>query len=361
MNSHIAGGFGGSIGVLTGMDQFNFRETYHLQKAEYMTFLGSGTFGQNAIFTCKSDCTGGTCNKMFVVKRLVYTDKGRAIKKFNQEFNIGVHLHHKNIRKTFDFDHISNCILFEYCSGIDLFEYATKSVSNCTRELVTLYDQILQAVCYLHNLGIAHLDLKLENIIIDTSTREIKLIDFGEAVQFKILGKDKELLFSGHRGTVQYMAPESIDSINFSAPKCDVWSCGIMLYNLLYNKTPWNVANAQRDDRYKIHKSFARMERLTPFFFKPLQYSDREWKIISYLFRKMLHPLPEKRISIHMSESIFKLTGLTSTRNPTDDTNLTDETTNTTDEKQDKLKTLKKQKPSWVMKLYNIYKVLMNG
>lgn len=283
-----------------------------LDKNTYRTVIGEGTFGQITLYKCKKDCNNSFCKNCFIVKKLKYQEsfssKDRRVhfEKFFKEYYIGKCLDHRNIRKTFAANFDLGYIVFENCRGLDLLDYANSYTAPNTRKLTSYFNQIVNAVCYLHGIGIAHLDLKLENIILDTNTDIIKLIDFGEAVYFK-----NNDVFRGLRGTIQYLPPEAISLKNFSSVKTDIWSCGIILYNLFYNYPPWDIASGN-DNKYKQYQLSLLSSKLDSSIFPELNhyYSNNEWYIFKYLFKNMLNPIAEKRISIDMIRSVFLLLNL---------------------------------------------------
>lgn len=81
-----------------------------------------------------------------------------------------------------------------------------------------------------------HRDLKPENLLIDGTDGSIKLIDFGISIK---LEPGKSL--SNRMGTPFYMAPEVI--VGSYDQKCDIWSCGVILYIFLSGKPPFNADN----------------------------------------------------------------------------------------------------------------------
>jgi serine/threonine protein kinase len=167
--------------------------------------------------------------------------------------------------------------------------------------LTRLFSKILDGVEYLHTVGVAHLDLKLENIMYDEENDTIKLIDFGEAVLLE------ETEFFGPRGTLQYMCPEMLEFSRFSATKADLWCCGIILYNLFYNRGLWEKATL-KDYRYKVFYTSISKNILNPMlFYKNEYYSDWETKVIHLLFKILLNPDANKRKDVKLVKSIFSL------------------------------------------------------
>ena len=105
--------------------------------------------------------------------------------------------------------------------------------------------QILQCINYCHKNNIVHRDLKPENILLEPSKEfsEIKIIDFGTSV---VYGDGIDL--DEMTGTPYYIAPEVLKKKY--GPKCDIWSCGVILYILLSGYPPFNG-----NDDYEIMRA----------------------------------------------------------------------------------------------------------
>ena len=99
---------------------------------------------------------------------------------------------------------------------------------------------MLSCVNYLHNRNIAHRDLKLENILLESNGNldSIKVIDFGSACQYEDC-----LPMTEKVGTPYYIAPEVLNKSYTQA--CDLWSLGVITYILLSNTPPFNAATDQ--------------------------------------------------------------------------------------------------------------------
>lgn len=96
--------------------------------------------------------------------------------------------------------------------------------------------EILMGLYELKTLNLCYCDLKLANVIIDKDNT-LKLCDLGSSQKYK--KKDKHL--TKLIGTPIYMSPEHIKS-RYDYP-ADIWSLGILVYHLIYNKYPWNLEN----------------------------------------------------------------------------------------------------------------------
>lgn len=211
------------------------------------------------------------------------------IKELCNEYTIGCIVHHENIRETLDYDIDHRCIIFEHFDGIDLFEVLKKGGPFCYDNALRVTKQLLSAVSYLHSIGIAHMDIKLENIMCNMETLRIKLIDFGEAIVFCYNNKTK--LVSGMYGTETSTAPEVfVDKEEYNADKADAWSCGIVLYEMLYCQLPWLKADKSHV-AFEVHcNQIIEKGTLNKKIF------PHNIELTKRLFLGMLHPNPEKRV-----------------------------------------------------------------
>ena len=106
---------------------------------------------------------------------------------------------------------------------IPLFSLQTVQCYNLLR-------QVVEGFAFLHGHGVAHMDLKSANIIIDTSLERLYIIDFGLA--HKVNGPEDTL--SGFRGTKQWVAPEiDDDGYAYSAIRADLWAVGELIRTVL--------------------------------------------------------------------------------------------------------------------------------
>lgn len=105
-------------------------------------------------------------------------------------------------------------------------------------DAANIIKQVLSSMNYCHKRGVIHRDMKPENLLLDKdeSNPKIKIIDFGTATKFK----PGEWL-SQKFGTPYYIAPEVLKK-KYNE-KCDIWSCGVILYILLCGYPPFNGQN----------------------------------------------------------------------------------------------------------------------
>jgi len=115
-----------------------------------------------------------------------------------------------------------NAILTEYLKNGDFFDLITAGALSNVILVRTYFHKLIKAIEYMHSQGIAHLDLKLENFMLD-SDFNLKIIDFDHAQLIK-----DECVTSG--GTINYRAPEvkNYECVDLAA--ADVFSAGVILY-----------------------------------------------------------------------------------------------------------------------------------
>ena len=122
----------------------------------------------------------------------------------------------------------------------DLFSFILRNKGHISHNIARkIFTQIVYGVKYMHSIGLCHLDLSLENIMLDNNYN-VKIIDFGLA------RRSKSFEFSGVYGgigKVLYMSPELLCGKKFNGIKCDIWSMGVILFALITSRSPFNKPN----------------------------------------------------------------------------------------------------------------------
>ncbi|KAJ4138127.1 Nitrogen permease reactivator protein [Fusarium equiseti] len=211
-------------------------------------FLGSGAGGSVRLMKRKDDGT------VFAVKefraRHTYETEKEYNKKVTAEFCVGSTLHHGNIIETLD-------ILQEKGRWYEVMEYAPFDLfaivmtGKMTREEITCcFLQILNGVTYLHSVGLAHRDLKLDNVVV-SSKGIMKIIDFGSAHVFKYPFETGTVPAKGIVGSDPYLAPEVYDAKEYDAVAVDIWSLAIIFCCMTLRRFPWKVPR-MTDNSFKL-------------------------------------------------------------------------------------------------------------
>lgn len=145
-------------------------------------------------------------------------------------------------------------LIQEYVENGELFDLVRKSkpLTEESTKLVAL--QLLLAVYSLHENGLCHRDISLENVLVKKDG-SVRLIDFGQAACVYEPNGDRKLLF-GKAGKAYYRAPEMYVGQYFGAP-VDIFALGVLLFILLTSFPPWEEAT-MRDSRYRMAISSGR-------------------------------------------------------------------------------------------------------
>eukprot|EP00475_Leptophrys_vorax_P010000 TRINITY_DN16673_c0_g1_i1.p1 TRINITY_DN16673_c0_g1~~TRINITY_DN16673_c0_g1_i1.p1 ORF type:complete len:292 (-),score=66.57 TRINITY_DN16673_c0_g1_i1:137-1012(-) len=148
----------------------------------------------------------------------------------------------EGIVQLFDAVEDGNCffLITKFESGGDLFDFVANEILS-EEEVKLIFKCVLEPVSRLHEKGICHLDLSLENVFI-SDDGEAKIGDFGVARKVCTVGK--KLHSSTPLGKPKYMAPEVVEGSEFDGFKADVYSLGIMLFCMLYNSFPYDAPNS---------------------------------------------------------------------------------------------------------------------
>ena len=201
------------------------------QNYELIYVLGTGAFGKVRLYRDRTNN-----ELLYAIKTL----KKEGITKtqyelIQSEISILSKLDHPNIVKyfgTFEDDFYLH-IMMEYLNGHDLFKIITlKDYTKIEeKDMSQITYKIFKTLIFLHTKKIVHRDIKPENLLFSNKKdySSLKLIDFGLATQTV---KDTKSV-----GTPYYMSPELIDGI--SVPQSDVWSVGVILYQMLTGKYPF--------------------------------------------------------------------------------------------------------------------------
>jgi len=159
--------------------------------------------------------------------------------RFNREARALARLSHPSIVSVYDFGVSGGfCyLLMEYVDGVNLRQ-AMQAGRFSQREALAIVPKICEAIQFAHEQGVLHRDIKPENILLDGQGR-VKIADFGIA---KLIGDDAPdltLTQIGVRlGTPAYMAPEQIEKPGEVDHRADIYSLGVVFYELLTNELP---------------------------------------------------------------------------------------------------------------------------
>ena len=202
--------------------------------------LGYGSFGNVYLEINKIN------KKFYAIKHI---EKRRILKALNtlepiyNEIKIQSKVCHPNIVKILYANESEKYfdIVLEYANKGNLFYYIKDNEYLSESQSFKIFIQIVNAIYFLHKNNFIHRDIKPENILL-FDKNIAKLCDFGWCVEFK---DEPRNTFCG---TTEYMAPEMLNEKNYGK-EIDIWSLGILLYEMLHGHSPFKPDKANFNDK----------------------------------------------------------------------------------------------------------------
>ena len=199
-----------------------------------LNFLGEGSFA--SVYRVQNRYTDAICAMKIINKS--FNCSAEDEKEILNEINILRTMDHPGVLKIFEFysNKQSYSIVTELCPGGELFQQIIDRGPFNEKYSAYIMYQLFSAVNYCHKMHIVHRDLKPENILIVNKNKDgyptIKVCDFGTSKIFEKGAVQRKLV-----GSSYYIAPEVLRK-NYNE-KCDLWSCGVIMYILLSARPPF--------------------------------------------------------------------------------------------------------------------------
>jgi serine/threonine protein kinase len=190
----------------------------------------------------------------------------KCIENLNREIALHKSLNHKNIVKLYGFfiesNHVN--IILDYLPNGNLFGYIRymrdiplPKVSQSLTKFLGMFLTICKTIKFLHSKNILHRDIKPENILLDSGMNPV-FCDFGWSIQLDF--NESRDTFCG---TLEYIPPEIFKGEQYNKP-ADIWSLGILLYEMLHGCSPFKGRNYREVSEKVLNGSIQINDSLSP-------------------------------------------------------------------------------------------------
>ena len=192
--------------------------------------------------------TGAKTAVKLIEKAKLRDPEDRA--RLGREIKVLKRLSHRHVIRLFDVVEDARWVfcVMEYADGGSLLDHVRARRRVPEPEAARFAYQLCQALACCHASGVAHRDVKLENVLLD-ARRDVKLIDFGLAA-FTSPGRKLET----HCGSPSYAAPEIVQRKPYDGPPVDVWSTGVVLFACVAGHLPFH---APKNDKKELCRKIA--------------------------------------------------------------------------------------------------------
>ena len=275
----------------------------YIGKYKIMGLLAKG--GMGAVYKAVHP----TLKRLVILKKLTIKGNATIRERFKREAQILLDMQSPYIVHLFDYfvEGNSHYIVEEFVDGLSLAQVLEKQVSLGTELSLLVFLDACYALKFAHARGIVHRDIKPGNILISRRA-EVKLADFGiaasdEIEEIAVTKSDKivskvaeDVTQTGVTlGTPAYMSPEQISDSSSVDNRADIYSMGVMLYEMLTGSKPFaSTISAENLEKIKKGK-----------YINPRKLDPSIPTVICRMIRKMLKANPEKRFK--SIDSVIKI------------------------------------------------------
>lgn len=247
-------------------------------------FIAKGGFGSVFKVISKNDETIVKAVKIIVHKITESQTDNPTVKEAQKEYEMMSNLKHENLMN-------ANEILLEEDNDSNLkiviiMDFCEKNLRDYIRNPETMEDntpedfirEITYALYYMHKERIIHRDLKPENIFLKKENKKfvVKVGDFGISKAINI--NQNTYTAHGDIGTLLYMSPEALRGLKYDR-KTDVWACGIIFYEILYGKHPFQRLNQEKKSKIVREDIIERIKKWEKPIFPP-EFNNCPFKIL---------------------------------------------------------------------------------
>jgi serine/threonine protein kinase len=219
---------------------------HQIQNYKFISLLGEG--GMAKVYLAQDNKFDTNVAVKLLNKEFVNNENIR--KRFLAEARSMFKMSHPNIIKVTDLIEDGDTVAFvmEYVEGETLKEYIERKGKLKDSEIKTIFSQMLDAVCYVHEQNLVHRDIKPSNFMLDKNGK-IKLMDFGIAKTTDSNSAEYTQTGTGMQmGTPMYMSPEQIRSSKEVNHLTDIYSLGVVLWQMVVGQKPYDTRTLSNFD-----------------------------------------------------------------------------------------------------------------
>ena len=250
--------------------------------------LGTGSFGEVRLAWHRLAGVA-VAIKCYDKAKLSVGDSGSAVRRVQQEVRLMERLSHPGVVRMFEaIDSPKRVVIvMELADGGNLCEYVKMRGRLEEDEARLIFLQLILAVEYLHESGIVHRDLKLENILVCNnesggSDVTVKIVDFG----FSVFLRDPLKKLKIFCGTPSYMAPEIVQKREYVGRPVDAWSLGVLLFAIIAGHFPF------------VGKTYTELYARICTGAAAVSFPEHVSAEARDLIRRILHPDPARRMTL---------------------------------------------------------------
>ncbi|MBU2645938.1 serine/threonine protein kinase [bacterium] len=203
-------------------------------KYKILSQIGEG--GMGAVFKAEHP----TLNRIVIIKKLTSVDSQDFIERFRREAKIMMDFRNENIVQVYDHfkEGSAYFIVMEWVDGTNLESLIQEKRYLSNQAAILIFSEICKAMKYAHDQMVIHRDIKPANILI-SNEGVVKLVDFGVSTSLDNTA-DENLTKAGMTiGTPSYLAPEQIANAKNRDKRTDIYSLGVMFYEMVVGKKPF--------------------------------------------------------------------------------------------------------------------------
>ncbi|TWU33365.1 WD40 repeat domain-containing serine/threonine protein kinase [Novipirellula artificiosorum] len=198
-------------------------------------------------------------------------DTREVVARFEAERQVLALMDHPNISKVFDGGATSSgrpYFVMELVEGVPLTTYCDES-KRSTRQRLELFITVCNAIQHAHQKGVIHRDIKPSNVLVTVQDGEplVKVIDFGvsKAIFQQLTEQSGVTQYGQMLGTPQYMSPEQAGASGVDIDtRSDIYSLGVLLYELLTGATPLDPCKLHQNDYKEVQRLIREEDPLKP-------------------------------------------------------------------------------------------------